>query len=128
MAGLSKFSFFGLIDIVLAAALVFIAFQNVFVPHEKLWQPEQLGSIRQPASECMPGQKMDCVNAQGCAGERACAGGAWNGCVITKLCTPGHQRGCIVDSCRMGHETCNACGTAYENCVPDSQNGSNSTG
>ncbi len=115
MSNWQKFALLIFLDAFLILMLLFVALPSVVVPPEALWQP---GSISLPsaATECITGEKAECVNFQNCTGYRACREGKWSECIIKKMCTPGDTTGCFVDLCKTGYAVCNRCGTAYENC------------
>jgi hypothetical protein len=64
---------------------------------------------------CDSGAGVSCRSG-GCGGTMLCVDGAWTECIIRRVCTPGARRACSENSCTIGYQECNPCGTGYGDC------------
>lgn len=107
---------------------VILLFASSLIYVSMLLNPESAGSSQEQyeniieevpkADECALDSTINCTNSGGCSGYKMCRDGKWGECIVRKICSPGDRTGCFVNGCTTGHSTCNACGTAYENCTP----------
>lgn len=94
--------------------LVLILFYFLFVssqPHQPTFV-----QIEEPEIECIDEERQDCI-VDDCDGIKLCVGGKWSGCSIDRICIPGTTTPCSENSCIVGYQTCNECGTGYEECI-----------
>lgn len=68
--------------------------------------------------ECADGQSRPCAG-EGCGGQQTCREGFWGPCAPPPpVCPPGKVASCAHDSCVVGLQRCNECGTGWGPCVP----------
>lgn len=67
-------------------------------------------------AECVDNSVISCTTKEGCVGIKKCRNGVWSECIVVKKCLPGEKRACYINSCEMGYQICNECGTGFGEC------------
>lgn len=97
--------------LVIVPAMVFVALIYVLL---QFFSSPGVGAQEEAAApaaqECVPGVRVDCTTAEGCAGHRPCRLGELGECVPDYECSPGDVGPCIFTVCTQGTRTCSPCG------------------
>jgi len=86
-----------------------IGFENT----EQQIRNEQIQSEK----KCSDKESETCIREDGCTGHKDCYNGHWTQCIVEQICKPNRTVLCQFNSCSFGFRTCNACGTAWGDCI-----------